>query len=271
MKRPLSEIEKRKPYAKYFDLPFEMPSEEEYRILEHELPMEEVLPIEDAVNFVLGGDHFKGAPNGYRILPDGRSYTANTKVVKGITLEMNQWWFQWLNTRPKGIPHELGNLKYKIWCPLDHWDHGYQIDGDPTSGSRICESLDLGAGDEPQYMRGKGGFPSAFGVTDEMLEKAESEGRHIGFGWGFDDDGNPTGVSMNQFRVLPEGVEWSSRAWGGYTYEDGKLVKYENFKPRTAESCRNELLHNFAEQEHLPKILVPLYETYHDRPLDDDE
>ncbi len=120
-------------------------------------------------------------------------------------------------------------------------------------------------------MRGRSGYPSAFGVTEEMLAEARSEGRFIGFGWGFDDEGNPTNIGVNQFRIVEGGVEWSSRTWGGYTYENEKWVKFESFKPRSAESCRGELLHNFAEQEHLPKILIPLFEKYGHLPLDFDD
>ena len=270
MKKDLTKEEREKWYSKYFDLEVKKPTPEEYAMLDHPLNLDEVLPIEQAANFVIGGEAFIGTPNGYCILPDGRSYTANCKFIPGVSVEMCQWWFQWLNIRPSGIDPVHGNLKYKIWCPLDHWDHGYQIDGKPESGTRICESFDLGAGDEPQYFRGKGGFPEAYGVTEAMLQKARDEGRFVGFGWSFDDEGNPTGVGVNQFRNVPGGCEWSARGWGGYTFEDKKLVKIKDFKPRSAESCRNEMLHNFTEEAHLPKILIPLYEYYKDRPINEE-
>ena len=271
MKYPLSPEELKIPYAKYFDsLPVDGPTEEERAMLAQPLPMEEILPIEQAKNFVLSNGAFVGAGNGWRILPDGRSYTANCMVLPGLTVELCQWWFQWLNHPPKSVPRKYGNLRYKIWCPPDHWDHGFRTAGDPTSGSRICESFDLGAGDEPKVLLGSGGDPAALGITEEMLAAARREGRFPGVGCGFDAEENPTTVGVNQFRDVPGGCEWSSRTWGGYTIRAGELIKLEKFRPGDPTAARNEMLHNLAEGRHLAKLLPLIYAEYRDKPFDED-
>ena len=270
MKLPLSPQELALPYAKFYELPVDGPTEEELHWFDQPLPPDQVLPIDQAANFVKGGNSFIGAPNGYFIFPDGRSYTANCMFLPGVTVELSLWWFQWLNCRPKSVPREQGNLRYKIWCPLDHWDHGYLLDGDPSSGTRLAESFDRGAGDPPKYMISKGGDPSALGITEELLEAARREGRFPGVGCGFDANGVPTGVGVNQFRNVPGGCEWSSRSWGGYTISDGKLVKLEQFTPANPADCRNEMLHNLTEGRHLSKLLPLLYPEYKDKPFDED-
>ena len=42
-----------------------------------------------------------------------------------------------------------GNLRYKIWNPLDHWDHKFVNGVDDKDGVWSMETLDLGAGGDP--------------------------------------------------------------------------------------------------------------------------
>lgn len=263
MKRPLSPEELQIPYSKYFDgLPVDGPTEEEYGWMAQPLAPEQVLPIEQAANFVLAGGAFVGAPNGYYIFPDGRSYTANTMVLPGLTVELCQWWFRWLNSyHPKHVSPECGNLRYKIWCPPDHWDH---------APGRIVESFDLGAGAEPKVMRNAGGDPAALGITPEMLAAAQAEGRFPGVGCGFTDEMIPTGVGVNQFRDVPGGCEWSSRSWSGYAIREGRLIRLENPLPVDPADPRNEMLHNLTEGRHLAKLLPLIYAEYKDKPWEED-
>ena len=51
----------------------------------------------------------------------------------------------------KGMPAGQGNLKYKIWNPLDHWDHGFVNGKDKIDGIWTVETLDLGEGEAPVY------------------------------------------------------------------------------------------------------------------------
>lgn len=270
MKKPLTPEELAIPYAKYYDLPVDGPTQEEYGWMAQPLKPEEILPIKDAANFVRGGGAFVGAPNGYYLFPDGQSYTANTMVLPGLTVALCQWWFQWLNHPPKNVPRKYGNLRYKIWCPPDHWDHGFQEEGDPASGTRICESFDLGAGDEPKVMLSRGGDPAALGITPELLAAAAAQGRFPGVGCGYDREGRPTGVGVNQFRDVPGGCEWSSRSWSGYTIREGRLTRLEHPLPVDPAAPRKEMLHNLTEGRHLAKLLPLLYPEYKDKPFDQD-
>lgn len=270
MKKPLSPEELKKPYAKYYELPVAGPTAEERSWFDQPLKPEEVLPIEQAANFVLGHGRFIGAPNGYYVFPDGTGYTSNEGVVPGVTTELCHWWFRWLNHQPKGIPMEQGNLRYKIWCPPDHWYHGLSNPSDPNSRSLIVESFDLGAGAPPKYMLGGGDCPEALGITQKMLDDALAEGREASAGYGFDIHMNPTGVSVQQFRDVPEGCEWSARSWYGYTVKDGKLVKIEPTRKANIEDMVGERLHNLTEIRHLGVILPLIYKDYKDKPWDED-
>ena len=270
MKKTLTAAEKAIPYAKYYDMPVDLLTEEEERLCAAPLPIEQVLPIEQAAQFVVGGDAFIGAPNGYYLYADGRSYRANCKVVPNVTRDMCLWWFQWMSYQPKGIGKECGHLRYKIWCPLDHWDYYPLNENDPSAGNVVVESFELGAGEPLRYMVGRDGDPAALGITQEMMEKAHAEGRWPGVGSGFDLEGNPTGVSISQFRDVPGGCEWSARSWSGYTFREGKLVKVENFKKQTVADARGEIVHNLVEESRLGKLLPLIYAEYKDKPIDED-
>lgn len=37
---------------------------------------------------------------------------------------MIDWWFIWHFITPPNVPEGNGNLRYKIWCPNEHWDTG---------------------------------------------------------------------------------------------------------------------------------------------------
>ena len=63
MKLPLSPQELALPYAKYYELPVDGPTEEELHWFDQPLPPDQVLPIDQAANFVKGGNSFIGAPN----------------------------------------------------------------------------------------------------------------------------------------------------------------------------------------------------------------
>ncbi len=50
---------------------------------------------------------------GYCIMDDGTGFVANLLQMPGVTGEMFDWWFAW---------HGLGELRYSIWDPEDHYD-----------------------------------------------------------------------------------------------------------------------------------------------------
>ncbi len=262
MLKPLSPEERALPYAKYYDLPMPEVRPEDAAFLDTQLSRQQVLPVERAADFVTGDPEKMGAPNGYCVLPDGRGCSACTVLLPDVTAEMMVWWFAWLNEKPAEIPAEQGNLRYKIWCPPDHWDHCYLDENDPDAGVRICESLDLGAGAPKQHMISKRADPAALGITPAMQQALRDAGVPLIFGMGCDEQGNPGGMGINTFRDVEGGCLWASRGWGGYAVKDGAVVALEPVAPANPEAMRAELLHNLLERRRLAQILPELYREY---------
>ena len=263
MPTPLSPEERALPYARYYDLPMPELLPEDAGFLDTPLKPEQVLPVERAADFITGDPLKMGAPNGYCVLPDGRNYSACTVLLLGVTAEMMEWWFEWLNHKPASVPPEQGNLRYKIWCPPDHWDHCFLDEADHDAGFRICESLDLGGGAPKQRMISKSADPAAVGITPVMQQALQEAGIPLKFGMGCDEHGDPGGIGINTFRDVAEGCVWASRGWGGYAVRDGKLTALEPTGPADPAGMRAELLHNLLERRRLAQILPELYAEYH--------
>lgn len=262
MLKPLSPEEWALPYARYYDLPMPELQPEDHAFLEAQLSAGQVLPLERIADFITGDPEKMGAPNGYYVFPDGRSYSACTVLLPGVTAQMMEWWFAWLNEKPAVVPPEQGNLRYKIWCPPDHWDHCYLDENDHDAGFRICESLDLGAGGPKQRMISKSADPAALGITPAMQQQLRDAGVSLKFGMGCDEQGNPGGIGINTFRDVEGGCLWASRGWGGYEVKEGKLTVLEPVPPANVPGMRAELIHNLLERRRLAQILPELYRQY---------
>lgn len=209
--------------------------------------------------------------NGYCIGRDGHSYVTCTQYYENLTVPMLVWWFSFLNRRPKGMPVGKGNLRYKIWCPQDHWDHGLLDPNNPYSGLFVNETLDLGAGTmeriENITLRLQ---PAQVGISAQMEEEMEAAGYFYIGGNGFG-HGLPGGTGVNLIKPVPEGgIKWASIGWGGYHFKDGKAVELIGVKPADYASMRMELAHNITERRHLAKFLPELYEKQAPKPLDED-
>jgi hypothetical protein len=82
---------------------------------------------------------------GYCMMNDGSGYYTEYFVTPPtVTSEMRRWYGKWVNFRSKNMPEGQGNLRYKLWCPVDHWDHKYVNGIDDKDGIWSMETLDLG-------------------------------------------------------------------------------------------------------------------------------
>lgn len=184
-----------------------------------------------------------------------------------VTADMLEWWFEWLNHKPAGVPSGQGNLRYKIWCPPDHWDHEFLDEKDHAAGFRICESLDLGGGAPKKHMINKSADPAAVGITPDMQRRLQDAGIPLKFGMGCDENGNPGGVGLNTFRDTKEGCVWASRGWGGYAVQDNSVLLLTP-GPADPAAMRTELLHNLLERRRLDQILPEIYDRFHKEPME---
>ena len=269
-KLPLCPEELALPYAKYYELPFDGVTPEDAEFLTKPMSVEKAMPISETLHYMQAGGRDAYAPNGYCNLPDGTSYSSCTVFLPGVTPEMTEWWFTWLNHPPKSVPAGNGNLKYKIWCPADHWDHHYLDEKNPDAGMRICESLDLGAGSPRKHIINKSLPYDLLGIPQEEICKLEAAGTVLKFGCGCGEDGIPGGIGVNVFAAAPGGCVWSSRGWGGWVPKDGKLVRNPSFVPGPEKDTQLELTHNVLERRHLAVFLPELYAAYHEKPFDED-
>ena len=270
-KQPLFEEEKKIWYSKYYDLPLEGLRESDREVLAAPYDPEYALPIENILDFIRVKDEKETVENGYCIGKDGHSSVTCTEYYPEFTVDMMVWWFEFLNHHPKGMPIGKGNLRYKIWCPPDHWNHGLLDPDDPDSGLFVNETLDLGAGtmDRIELINRK--FkPEDFGLTPEMEQELKDAGYYWLGGTGYN-HGLPGGMGMNIFKPVPEGgIKWSSVGWSGYTMKKGKPVVLPGVGPASYEAMRTELAHNIIERRHLHKFLPELYAIQSGKPLNED-
>ncbi len=113
---------------------------------------------------------------GYCMMEDGTGYLAVYTTYPNCTPEMLGWWFRWLNVHTKGMPEGQGNLKYKIWNPADHWDHGFINGKDKWGGIYTVESLDLGQGEEMVYTIRHAVDLRDYGLTEEREQALNAAG-----------------------------------------------------------------------------------------------
>lgn len=263
----LSPEERAMSISKYYDLPVPELEPLQMQLLQHPLSEENITRPEDVASLIRP-EGYTGYDYGYCMMSDGAGYVATYTHFRNCTLDMLKWWFAWLNTKPQNMPEGLGNIKYKVWCPYGHWDHGLADDGSGTVVPRACEALDLGEDGDPYdniYMHDLD--VRDFGVTQETIDRLNEMGCTYGINYEtFDYPG--AHFCMSMMRPHPNGgVEGFGREWMGYTVRDGKLVRDEA-TPVDEAFLKKVVKHCTIEMMRLDAILPAIYAEYHDRPLD---
>ncbi len=272
-KRPLSENEKKLPLAKYYDLPIEMPDPSTMQII-NAGPMDprDVPPPESFPCLMLPPGQYHKIETGYCVLPDGTGYLAVYKRFDPrISVKMRRWWGSWMNVYSKNTIPSEGNLRYKIWMPIEHIDHHFVNGKDGTDGVYTLETLDLGAGEEPigsvHHTIPEEEYP-LYGVSKEKIDAYRAMGCSLRVAWeSFDIPGSHFCVGVTRPHPLG-GFEQLTREWMGYKPMNGKLVRDDY--PVTEEYLKNIIMHNIMELQHMAKFLPELYEEYKDKPIDAD-
>jgi len=176
--------------------------------------------------------------------------------------EMSDWMGQWMGTPPKSTPIGAGNIRYKLWCPPDHFDSSHA-----RGGSR--ESLDLGQGDAMEDIFMHPVDPRAFGMSEELEDECKKAGITVQLGYEtFDHAGMH--LCLRLLRPCQTGgIESVSREWLGYGIRDGKIVRDES-TPVSEEYLRKIVIHNVTESFRMEELLPELYAEYRDQPMDCD-
>lgn len=270
----LSEEEKKLPLSKYYtDYPlYCLPPLQQQLIDAGPMDPKDALPVERWLEALMEPGNYEHARFGYCMLPDGAGCYSEFTVVPAIPGYMKAWFMKFINHRSKNMPADQGNLRYKLWCPIDHWDRGFVNGVDASEGTWSIGSLDQG--ETPRHAHAKEYVHMIdlreYGLSEERQKKLEEQGCRISAGWE-DFEGEPGHhLWIHIDRPCPfGGVEMIGWEWLGYYVKDGKIVRDEE-TPVNEEMLKKILIHNAVEHMHLPQFLPDLYNEYKDLPLDAD-
>ncbi len=269
----LTEEEKKLPLSRFYtDYPLYRPNPLQQQILDAG-PMDpkDAIPAENWLD-LLQTKGYRDVVYGYCMMPDGSGfyieYSVNPPTWQSA---WRRWWGKWVNNRCRSSVPGQGNLRYKLWNQLDHWDHGFINGVDDTDGIWSVETLDMGqTGDA-----GKGVPARCHNIdlreflSEEKLRELDEAGCRASACWEeFDGPGHHLVLRFSRPAPLG-GMESINCEWIGYYAKDGKLIRDEE-TPVDEIYLKNVLIHNSVERVHLQQVLPDLYEAYHDLPMDAD-
>jgi hypothetical protein len=286
-KTELSPEEKRSPLIKYYDIPLSALEPLRQQIIDFACPLDpkRAIKAKNMLDLLKKTTGYEKEEYGYCMMEDGSGYIATYTTYPNCTPEMLAWWFRWLNVYPKSVPRGNGNLKYKIWCPPDHYDHDFINGKDKMDGIWTVESLDLGKGED---MKGTIRHPfnlKDYGLTEKNEKDLKAAGCWVDSSYVTFHTPDPlhtpgmthkqlpgASIQLTQSRMSPLGfMEKRSRVWVGYTIKDGKVVRDESTPADQLceEFLRKGLIHATIEAQQLSKWLRELYAEYHNKPDDE--
>ncbi|MCF0228711.1 MAG: hypothetical protein HUJ76_03315 [Parasporobacterium sp.] len=257
---PLTEEEKTLSYSKYYYMPLDFPTEEEEAELKIPMDLKDAIPAEQLLKG-LSTDFNSSSKNKYCEMPDGSIYAEVTMELTDCTDEMLGWWFPWFLHGPASIKDTNGNLRYRLWDPLDHWD---------TYGDVMVESFDDGAGGPKYYTNHQSQKPEQYGVPEEIVKDFREKG--IIFSTLVNSsEGMCDRIVMNMYVPRPEGgFTANTKYWFGWTIKDGKPVRDLKETQFSTELARSIHRHNIIEKLRLNKMLPLLYKEQGSKPINED-
>lgn len=203
--------------------------------------------------------------HGFCLMPDGSGYYSTYIWMPKVTVEMIDWWFVWHFYAPDSVPSEQGNLRYKIWCPQEHVDTGFDDEAsrllaiDPNVPMRrrrygaknfITESIDGGENDNILHMHAQCYDPVEFGFDPTLVDVPENGTLVCAT--------NNRSVSVYHYRPYFDGVEMRVRGWKGIDLVNGKFVRDETYQSSNEELYGN-CQHLLCEYPNLARFLPSLY------------
>ncbi len=272
--RELSPEEKALPLARFYeDYPlYCLPPLQQQIIDSGPMDAADALDVHNWLDLLQMPGEYDHVKLGYCMLPDGAGCYCEYTVVPDTDPMQKRWFMNFINHRSKNMPKDQGNLRYKLWCPIDHWDRGFVDENDPNSGSYTIGSLDQGKTNPWDHAKE---FVHSinleeYGLSPEKKNELEGCGCRISASW--EDFENEPGHHMwlHIDRPCPwGGTEMIGYEWLGYYVKDGEIIRDEE-TPVDEEFLKDILIHNIVEHIHLPQILPDLYDAYHDLPIDAD-
>ena len=260
---PLTELEKTRPFAKYYRDP--VPPDPAH-LAKMDAPCDPAKAIfPEQINELLNPGYLD-VEVGWCNLPNGAGFIANCYQYEGVTAEMVDWWFAW---------HSLENLRYRIWYPPQHgglmlspesrkrlldpkvpireknWNVIHHVTENCNSG---MENVDI------NFLS-----PADFGFDMTRFKEPEVATFHGGYGWAC--SVNKTGESITApammchiFRNIPGGIEHRTRFWMGYRRSNGKPeLSLPPGVQVPAVAVQGLARHNVCEFKNLSVLLPEIY------------
>ena len=268
----LSEEEKALPYARFYtDYPLYPPNPLQQQILDAgPMKLEHAIPIERWLDWLSVKD-YPEIVYGYTMVPDEYGaygfyieYSTTAPTWQG---KWRRWYGKWYNQHPAELPEGRGNLRYKIWNPVDHWDHHFVNGENDKDGVWSLETLDVGASGDPSR-----GMPAVshkidlleYGLSAEKLAELEAADCRVEACWEeFDEPGHHLVLRFS--RPCPLGGRESLNCeWMGFWAKDGRIVRDPETKVDET-YLKNVLIHNSIERAHLAQVLPDLYAAMNDK------
>lgn len=271
----LTEEEKAMPASRFYtDYKLYPPNPLQQQILDSgPMDVKDAIPIEHWL------DHLQvtGYPKvcyGYTMMPEGYGFYIEYSVSP-VTWQgkWRRWYGKWYNQHSRSMAEGQGNLRYKIWNPLDHWDHRFVNGENDKDGVWSMETLDLGATGDPS--KGIGAISHNidlrdYGLSEERYQELLDADCRADACWE-EFEGQPGHHLVLRFsRPCPLGGRESINCeWMGFYAKDGKIIRDEE-TPVDNTYLKNVLTHNTIERQHLYEVLPDLYEAYSGLPMDED-
>lgn len=258
----ITERQKELSYAKYYYKELAPIGEEKLQYSEQPMNPKKALRIQER-NRLFETGYFE-IETGYCVMEDGTGYVANYTLMPGVTVDMFDWWFAW---------HGLGELRYTIWDPEDHYSavSTSLVQGRSPELSLkekywgtthlICE--DIGAGPADLFASFKN--PSEMGFDKELIETSLC-GTIVTANSGVRNDPGASAEVMCHFvREVEGGIELRSRFWLGWHIINGREVRMQPKNETTPlEKPRLLLKHNMKEFANLANLLPQIFEEEKD-------
>jgi hypothetical protein len=253
----LTPLEKLKPEARYYNSTFApLPDEVEEAFSNGPISSDQVLDIED-INDLLNPGYLE-VENGYILNADGTGFVAVRTDFPDATGDMIHWWFWW---------HAYRNVRYKIWCPGDHYAISFHNEGQMNNPFLSYEQRYL---NNPQYPVEDTGTgirwlsirfvpPEDFGFDTSKFNEMGIEAVICGVV-----GDRIAGLTINHtymvhlFRRTADGLELRSRFWVGKALKSEalrKLMITENIVKKLG-------LHCSTEYNHLSEFLPDIYAEF---------
>ncbi len=239
------------PFAQFFDIPVDPPSEETVRALMpgNEMdPADAILPEDIPKLFIPGSMKVE---NGYCLLPQGFGYSIIKIDMPKVQPQMLPFWMGWYTSN---------SAHYKTWLPdmhisIQRLEHGHIAVEDlgwgpvkPVLGAGTMFSPQLFGIENPTELDPD--FAFFLGGANPYFSPEKS----------VDDEPDGWSLAANYVRKKGTGLEWRMISWLGVNYVDGQYVLDENQDPiPLIERVRLLACHNAWEWNHMAVVLPEVY------------